>query len=161
MSHAPLISAEMFDYLRAQGIEPYTKLDDFVRQQLGDGVRVISLFAGESITTRKPVQRVTVLSGTVMMEPSGTVLTLENTREHAVLTDPVDCRLCAQSDAILLLVDADFLDTLSSWAELLAYARQTGGESLAQRLLAVRHTMSFNQLPLENVILALQQMTSR
>jgi len=159
MPHAPLISAEMFDYLRQQGIEPYTKLDDYVREQLGDGVRVVSLFAGESLTTRKPVQRVTVLSGAVRLAPMGHLLTLDNTRDRQVLTTDGDSRLVAESDAVLLLVDAGFLDTLSSWAELAAYARQTGGEELGRRLLAVRHTVSFNQLPLEHVIQALQQMT--
>lgn len=161
MAHAPLISAEMFDYLRNQGIEPYTKLDDYVREQLGDGVRVISLFAGESLSTRKPVQRVTVLSGQVRLDPAGTLLTLESTRDHAILTEGSDSRLVAETDAVLLLVDAGFLDTLSSWAELAAYARQSGGEALARRLLAVRHTVAFNQLPLEQVMQALQQMTSR
>lgn len=161
MAHAPLISAEMFDYLRNQGIEPYTKLDDYVREQLGDGVRVISLFAGESLRTRKPVQRVTVLSGQVRLDPAGTLLTLDSTRDHAVLTGDRESQLVAESDAVLLLVDAGFLDTLSSWAELAAYARQSGGDELARRLLAVRHTVSFNQLPLEHVIQALQQMTTQ
>jgi rhodanese-related sulfurtransferase/signal-transduction protein with cAMP-binding, CBS, and nucleotidyltransferase domain len=161
MAHAPLISAEMFDYLRNQGIEPYTKLDDYVREQLGDGVRVVSLFAGERLSTRKPVQRVTVLSGTVRLDPSGALLTLESTRDHAVLTEDSESQLVAETDTVLLLVDAGFLDTLSSWAELAAYARQTGGDELARRLLAVRHTVSFNQLPLEHVIQALQQMTPK
>jgi hypothetical protein len=161
MAHAPLISAEMFDYLRNQGIEPYTKLDDYVREQLGDGVRVVSLFAGERLSTRKPVQRVTVLSGTVRLDPSGVLLTLESTRDHAVLTEDSESQLVAETDTVLLLVDAGFLDTLSSWAELAAYARQTGGDELARRLLAVRHTVSFNQLPLEHVIQALQQMTPK
>jgi len=161
MAHAPLISAEMFDYLRNQGIEPYTKLDDYVREQLGDGVRVVSLFSGERLTTRKPVQRVTVLSGTVRLDPTGSLLTLESTRDHAVLTEDSESQLVAETDAVLLLVDAGFLDTLSSWAELAAYARQTGGDELARRLLAVRHTVAFNQLPLEQVMQALQQMTSR
>jgi rhodanese-related sulfurtransferase len=161
MAQAPLISAEMFDYLRNQGIEPYTKLDDYVREHLGDGVRLISLFAGESLTTSKPVQRVTVLSGKVRLEPSGATLTLENTRDHTVLTEAYESHLRAEENAVILLVDARFLDTLSSWAELAAYARQTGGDELARRLLAVRHTVSFNQLPLEHVIQALQQMTTK
>lgn len=159
MSHVPLISAEMFDYLRNQGIEPYTKLDDYVRHQLGDGVRLISLLAGESLSTRKPVQRVTVLSGSVRLEPEGLLLTLDNTRDRSVLTADLESRLTAEQDAVLLLVDASFLDTLSAWAELTAYARQSGGEELARRLLAVRHTVAFNRLPLEHVIQALQQMT--
>jgi rhodanese-related sulfurtransferase len=161
MAHAPLISAEMFDYLRNQGIEPYTKLDDYVREQLGDGVRVIALFAGESLTMRKPVQRVTVLSGSVRLDPVGSLLTLDSTRDHAVLTGDRESQLVAETDAVVLLVDAGFLDTLSSWAELAAYARQTGGDELARRLLAVRHTVSFNQLPLEHVMQALQQMTTQ
>lgn len=161
MAHAPLISAEMFDYLRAQGIEPYTKLDDYVRTQLGDGVRVVSLFAGEALVTQKPVQRITVLSGQVRLEPGGQRLTLDNTRHRAILTEGGDSRLVAETDAIILMVEASFLDTLSSWAELSAYAHHAGGEALARRLLAVRHTVSFNQLPLEHVIQALQRMTTR
>lgn len=161
MAHAPLISAEMFDYLREQGIEPYTKLDDYVRTQLGDGVRVVSLFDGETLVTQKPVQRVTVLSGRVRLEPSGQTLTLDNTRNRAVHTEGGDSRLVAETDAIVLLVEAGFLDTLSSWAELSAYAHQVGGDELARRLLAVRHTVSFNQLPLEHVIQALRQMTTK
>jgi rhodanese-related sulfurtransferase len=161
MTHAPLISAEMFDYLRAQGIEPYTKLDDNVRERLGDGARVVPLFAGESLATRKPAQRVTVLSGQVRIEPAGTTLTLGNTRDRTILTGDREHALVALEDSVLLLVDAAFLDTLASWAELAAYARQTSGDELARRLLAVRHTVSFNQLPLENVIHALQQMTPR
>lgn len=159
MAHAPLISPEMFDWLRNQGIEPYPRLDDFVREQLGDGVRLLSLFAGESLTTQKPVQRVTVLSGDVQMDPPGVRLNLENTRNHTILSKDGGCRLTAETDAILLLVEAGFLDTLFSWAELAAYARQSGGEALARRLLAVRHTVAFQQLPLEHVIQAIQQMT--
>ena len=48
MNKEPLISSEVFDYLRNLAIEPYTKLSDIAREQLGDGVRLVSLFPGES-----------------------------------------------------------------------------------------------------------------
>lgn len=161
MAHAPLLSVEIFDYLRQLAIEPYTKLDDFVRGQLGDGVRLVSLFAGDSFITGKAGLRITVLSGRVRLEPAGLDLDLEHTRERAILTHAGETRLVAQENAVLLLAEAAFLDTLSSWAELAAYARQSGGDELARRLMAVRHTVAFQQLPMEHVMQALQQMTSR
>jgi hypothetical protein len=59
MNSEPLISSEVFDYLRHLGIEPYTKLNDAAREQLGDGVRLIALFAGDSFITRKAGLRIT------------------------------------------------------------------------------------------------------
>jgi len=161
MPQAPLISAEVFDYLRTLGIEPYTKLDDTVRGQLGDGVRLLALFAGERFITAKARQQITVLSGTVRLAPLDLQLDLDNTRNHTRLTPEGGCELHAECDAVVLLADAGFLDTLASWAELAAFARQTGGTELAARLQAVRHTIAFQQLPMEHVIQALQQMVPR
>lgn len=45
--------------------------------------------------------------------------------------------------------------------ELAAYAHQSGGDDLLQRLLAVRHTLAFKRLPMEHVMQALQQMVPR
>jgi rhodanese-related sulfurtransferase len=161
MHKEPLISAEVFDYLRRLAIEPYTKLNELAREQLGDGVRLVSLFQGERFGTARPGLRLTVLSGRVRLEPAGLSLDLDSTRDRVVLTRDGDNGLEAESDAIVLLADSGFLDTLSSWAELAAYAEQTGQEELAKRLLAVRHAVAFRRLPLELVSSALQQMTRR
>jgi rhodanese-related sulfurtransferase len=161
MATAPLISAEVFDYLRQLGIEPYTKLDDSVRAHLGGGVRLVSLFPGETLATPVAGLRLTVLSGRVRAEPLGTHLDLAATRSRVVLTQAGDNRLVAVDNAVVLLADAAFLDTLSSWDELAAYARQSGGDDLVERLLAVRHTTAFSRVPLEHVIQALSQMTPR
>jgi hypothetical protein len=70
MTNEPLISSEVFDYLRHLGIAPYTKLNDAAREQLGDGVRLIALFAGDSFITHKAGLRITTISGKVRLEPS-------------------------------------------------------------------------------------------
>lgn len=161
MAHEPLLSPEMFDYLRKLEIEPYTKLNDSAREQLGDGVRLLTLFVGESFVTRKPALRLTVLSGKVRMEPAGTLLDLGLTRERPILTSEGETRLVAEENAVMVLAEAAFLDTLSSWTELAEYARQSGDESLLRRLLAVRHTVAFQRLPMEYVMEALKLMTRR
>jgi len=161
MNKDPLISSEVFDYLRNLAIEPYTKLSDIAREQLGDGVRLVSLLAGESFVTQKPGLRVTVLSGEVRLEPAGLDLDLKSTRDHTTLTRDGENRLRAEKSAVLLLADSEFLDTLSSWSELATYAQQCGGDELLKRLLAVKHTLAFKRLPLEHVIQALQQMVPR
>lgn len=161
MAHAPLISAEVFDYLRSEGIQPYTKLDAFARGQLGDGVRLVSLFTGESFTTVQPGQRVTVLSGVIRMQPSGKRLNLDKTRNRLILTLAGETRLHAEENAIVLLADMDFLDTLASWTELAAHTRHSGGEDLARRLLHVKNSLAFRRLPLEQVEEALKRMQPR
>ncbi len=161
MTTEPLISPEMFDYLRRRGIEPYTKLDDSVREHLGDGVRLLNLFADESFTTRKTGQRITVLSGQVLMRPGGVTLDLEGTRGRMVVSRAGETQLVARENSVVLLADVEFLDTLSSWVELAAHARQSGGEELALRLLRVKHRLAFRSLPLEHVEEALKRMVSR
>lgn len=161
MNQAPPISSEVFDYLRRLAIEPYTRLGDAVREQLGDGVRLVSLCAGECFSTRKQGLRITVLAGDVRLEPAGLELDLERTRDHTLLTGNGENRLCADEGAVLLLADSEFLDTLASWSELAMYARHSGGDELLKRLLAVKHTLAFKRLPLEHVIQALQQMVPR
>ena len=161
MNKEPLISAEVFDYLRHLAIEPFTKLNELAREQLGDGVRLVSLFEGERFTTSRPDLRVNVLSGQVRLEPAGLSLDIDSTRDRVVLTSDGDNHLQAESDAIVLVADSAFLDTLASWTELAAHAEQTGQDELARRLLAVRHAVAFRRLPLELVSSALQQMTRR
>ncbi len=161
MNQEPLISSEVFDYLRNLGVAPYTKLNDSSREQLGDGVRLLALFAGDCFITQKPGLRITAISGTVRLEPSGELLSFENTREHTVLTQIGENRLIAQTDAVVVLADAQFLDTLSSWTELAAHASQTEDAELVKRLRAVRHALAFQRLPLEHVIQALKLMTPR
>lgn len=161
MANEPLLSPEMFDYLRKLEIEPYTKLDDSAREQLGDGVRLLPLFAGECFVTRKPALRLTVLSGKVRMEPAGMLLDLEHTRERPILTQDGETRLIAEDNAVMVIAEASFLDMLSSWAELAAYAEQSGDDSLLRRLLAVRHTVAFQRLPMEYVMEALKLMARR
>jgi len=41
VNQEPLISSEVFDYLRNLGVAPYTKLNDSSHEQLGDGVRLL------------------------------------------------------------------------------------------------------------------------
>jgi rhodanese-related sulfurtransferase len=161
MNQEPLISSEVFDYLRNLAIEPYTKLSDIAREQLGDGVRLVSLFPGESFSTHKPGLRVTVLSGKVRFDPAGLELDLTGTRDRTIHTRDSENRLVAVESSVVLLADSEFLDTLSSWVELAAYAKQSGGDELLKRLLAVKHTLAFKRLPLEHVIQALQQMAPR
>lgn len=161
MNGEPLISAEVFDYLRKLGIAPYTQLNDMVREQLGDGVRLLSLFAGDEFVTRKAGLRITVISGQVNLAPAGLTLDLNNTREHTRLTQAGENRLVAQENAVVLLAESDFLDLLSSWTELAAYASQTEDADVVKRLLSIRHTLAFQRLPLEHVIEALKQMTPR
>ncbi|MBK6741772.1 MAG: cyclic nucleotide-binding domain-containing protein [Hydrogenophilales bacterium] len=160
MAHAPLISAEMFDYLRNQSIEPYTKLDEHVREQLGDGVRLISLLAGESLSAR-PGQRINVLSGSIRLQPADSRLDLETTRNRLVLTQAGENRLHAEEDAVVLMAEMDFLDTMATWTELAAYTRHSGGEDLAKRLLHVKNSVAFRRLPLEQVEEALNRMLPR
>ncbi len=161
MNQEPLISTEMFDYLRTLGIEPYTKLNDAAREQLGDGVRLVVLFAGESFVTQKPGLRITALSGKVRLEPANILLDLKTSRERTFLTQAGDNRLIATEDAVVVVADAEFLDMLSSWTELAAYARHTEGEDMFKRLMSIRHTVAFQRLPLEHVIAALKLMTPR
>lgn len=161
MNREPLISPRVFDYLRNLAIEPYTKLSDFAREQIGDGVRLVSLFAGESFLTHKPGLRITVLSGRVRLDPAGADLDLANTRDRVVLTQDGENRLHAGENVVVLLADAEFLDSLCSWAELAAYAQQSGSDKVLKRLLAVKHTLAFKRLPLEHVMQALQQMVPK
>ena len=44
----PLLSPEIFDFLQQQKIKPYVDHGAMAREQLGDGVRLLSLRAGES-----------------------------------------------------------------------------------------------------------------
>lgn len=161
MIKAPLISSEVFDYLRTLDIEPYTKLNDIAREQLSDGVRLVSLFAGEHFATEKPGLRVSVLSGKARLDPAGLDLNLANTRDRTILTLDGENRLRALEDSVILLADAEFLDTLTSWEALAAYAQQSGGGELFKRLLAARHALAFKRLPLEQVMQALQLMVSK
>jgi hypothetical protein len=161
MNKLPLVSPEVFDFLRQLGIEPYTKLNDQAREQLGDGVRLISLFSGERFTTDKQGLRVTVLSGKVRMDPADGLLDVQNTRHNSVFTRQGQSALVAMDDSVILVADSEFLDTLVSWSVLAAYADQTGGEVLVKRLLAVKHSLAFRRMPLEHVVEALQQMMPR
>jgi rhodanese-related sulfurtransferase len=161
MNKEPLISAEVFDYLRTLDIEPYTKLNQIAREQLSDGLRLVSLFTGDSFTTQRPGLRVTVLSGKVRLDPAGLDLELDNTRDRTIHTQDDDNHLRALENSVILLADAEFLDSLASWTELAAYAQQSGGDKLMKRLLAVRHTLAFKRLPLEHVMQALQLMETR
>jgi rhodanese-related sulfurtransferase len=161
MNQEPLISTEMFDYLRKLGIEPYTKLNNAAREQLGDGVRLVVLFAGERFVTQKPGLRITTLSGTVRLEPANILLDLAASRERTILTQAGDNHLTAIEDAVVVVADAEFLDMLSSWTELAAYARHAEGEDMVKRLMSIRHTLAFQRLPLEHVIAALKLMNPR
>lgn len=161
MTNEPLVSSAVFDYLRQQGVEPYTKLNDSARDQLGDGVRLIALFAGDVFSTCKSGLRISVLSGQISLEPASSLLDLETTRERTVLTQEGDNRFVARADAVMVLADAEFLDTLSSWTELAAYASQTESAELAARLLSIRHAIAFSRLPLEHVLQALRLMQPR
>jgi len=161
MNKEPLISSEVFDYLRTLGIEPYAKLNGLAREQLGEGVRLVSLFADESFATQKPGLRITVLSGKVRLDPVGLDLDLANTRDRTVLSlDGENC-LRAVENSLILLADAEFLDTLTSWEELAAYAQQSCDGELVKRLLAGKHSLAFKRLPLEHVMQALQLMTPK
>lgn len=161
MTNEPLVSSAVFDYLRQLQVEPYTKLNDSARDQLGDGVRLIALFAGDVFSTCKAGLRISVLSGQVSLETTGSLLDLEATRERTVLTQEGDNRFVARADAVMVLADAEFLDTLSSWTELAAYATQSESAELVARLLSIRHAIAFNRLPLEHVMQALKLMTPR
>lgn len=152
---------EGLDYLQSLDIEPYTKLGDSIREHLGSGIRFVPLLSGECFITKVSGLRIVVLSGHVRLGPDGTELDLENTRNRAVMTTEGENRLCADSDALVLLADAEFLDIISSWEELAACAQEFGGHELEKRLMVVKHTLAFKCLPLEHVMQVLQKMTSR
>jgi rhodanese-related sulfurtransferase len=158
MNNAPLISPMVFDRLRELAIEPYTHLSDIARENIGHGVRLLSMVPGETFITQKPGLRINVLSGGIRLEPGGRELDLDNTRHHAVLTQRGENCLRADVSAVVLLADADFLDSLCSWSELASHAQQSGNETLWKRLLVVQHTLAFRRLPLEHVIQVLEQM---
>ena len=60
MNNAPPISPEVFDHLRNLHIEPYVRLSDLARANIGHGVRLVSMLPGESFLTPKPGLRITV-----------------------------------------------------------------------------------------------------
>lgn len=161
MNDTPHISPEIFDHLRDLDIEPYARLGGLARESIGHGVRLVSMLPGESFLTPKPGLRITVLSGCIRLEPGGRALDLDNTRDQVVLTREGENCLRADVGAVVLLADAEFLDSLCSWNELAAYAQQSGNEALSERLLRVEHTLAFKRLPLEQVIQVLQQMVPR
>lgn len=161
MNQEPLLSPEIFDYLRKLKIEPYTKLDDSAREQLGDGVRVMLCHAGESFSTNKAGLRISVLSGKIRLEPDGVLHDHETTRIKTVLTQNAGSQLQAVEDTVLVLADVEFLDTLSSWAELKAHAMQSCDREVVQRLLSVKQSVAFRRLPLDQVLEALRRMKPR
>lgn len=158
MRGIPLLSPELFDTLRQRGILPFTRLGELSRASLGDGVRAFSLRPGESLATSGAPQRIHVLSGAIRIEGEDTRLDSESTRTQEVLTGAGGSRLQAESDAILLLADAEFLDTLASWEEIARDGEQRGQPELVERLLRVRHCLAFRRLPLEHVAEALGRM---
>ncbi len=158
----PLFSStEVFDHLRQQGIEPYTRLGDVARNQIGDGLRLLSLRAGEAFATDHPALRIAVLSGTVRLNADGPDLDIEAARDTLVRTRPGGTRLIAGTDAVIVLADMEFLDTLVAWEELARHAQQSGSTELAARFAKVRHSTAFRKLPLECVEQALTRMTPR
>jgi rhodanese-related sulfurtransferase len=159
--HVPLLSPELFDYLRQHQVAPYTKLGGMAREQLSDGVRMVSMREGETFSTNAPGLRITVLSGSVRLSPGTRDLDLETTVSRMVLTKPLANTLQAHSDSIVLLADSDFLDTLASWQELTDNAKRSGSGELAARFAKVRHSLAFRRLPLELTEQALSRMTSR
>lgn len=161
MASVPLLSPEIFDYLLREKIKPYTNLGAMAREQLSDGVRLLSMRAGETLISETPRLRITVLSGSVLLKPGNRSLDLAQTRNRVVHTKAGINMLTAEADSIVLLADSDFLDTLSSWQELTSVAQQSGNNALADRLTKVRHSVAFRRLPLEHVEQALSKMVSR
>ena len=157
----PLLSPEIFDFLQQQKIKPYVDHGAMARAQLGDGVRLLSLRAGESFTSEVPRLRITVLSGSLLLKPGSRFLDLAQTRKRVVMTKAGINLLQAVEDCVVLLADSEFLDTLASWQELASHARQNGSTVLAGRLERVRHSLAFRRLPLEHVEQALSRMTPR
>ncbi|HEY0721109.1 MAG TPA: cyclic nucleotide-binding domain-containing protein [Gammaproteobacteria bacterium] len=161
MTVPSLISQELFELLRHLSIAPFNKLDSTARTQLGEAVRVITLAPGDNYVTRLAGQRIIVLSGQIAMEPYDFALNLGNTRDHIVITREGENRIIAHEKTTLLLADVAFLDTLSSWAELAEYVRESHGEELANRLIHVTRSVAFRCLPLEHVEDALRRMKTR
>lgn len=161
MLAVPMLSPEVFDYLRQQQIKPYVNLGAMAREQLGDGVRLISLRKGESFSTAIAAQRITILSGSVQFFPDRRRLDLAATRDSVAMTRVGSNQFQADDDTVLLLADSGFLDTLTSWQELTDHAIQSGSAILAARLGKVRHSVALRRLPLEQVELALGRMTPR
>lgn len=161
MLAVPMLSPEVFDYLRQQQIKPYVNLGAMAREQLGDGVRLIPLRKGESFSTTIAAQRITILSGSVRFLPDQRLLDLAATRDSVAMTRAGSNQFQADTDAVLLLADSGFLDTLTSWQELTDHAIQSGSAVLAARLGKVRHSVALRRLPLEQVELALTRMIQR
>lgn len=158
MSQLPILSEEVFDYLKQKGFEPYTSLGELSRKQIADGVRLIVLNTDDAFETRKKNLRITVLSGAVRQEPDGKILTPAFTRKRMVVTGEKATRLVAEGECVVLLADLEFLDTLTSWQEIASNALHSGSPELAERMHRVKHSVAFRRLPMEHVEEAILRM---
>lgn len=156
---APLIPPGVADYLRSRSIFPYSNLDPASFKQIDAGVRVLSLRAGEVFISANGGVHITVLAGEVGLGGNLARLTPENTRKYPVLADVGEMRLTALTDSVVILADADFLDTLAAWEDLAQHVGQTD-QVLAERMRQVKHSLAFRRLPLEQVEAALARMQS-
>lgn len=160
MFTSPLIPAEVADHLRRHGFAPYANLGAASHKQIDAGIRVLSLRAGEGFLSANGGVRLSVLSGEVRLGERVAALTPDNTLQHSVLADQGEMRLTALRDSVVVLADADFLDTLAAWEELAQHVGQTD-RVLAERMSRVKHSLAFRRLPLEQVEAALARMQSR
>jgi rhodanese-related sulfurtransferase len=146
--------------LRRGGFQPYVRLGGTADAQLADGVRFFALRRGEELTTPLPNQRISVLQGRLMRAPTEGPLTPASTRAMPYsLGDAGGC-LVAETDSLIAVADADFLDLLVSWDELARDAGEIGG-LVGSRMARLRHATAFRRLPLECVLAALERMTAR
>ena len=158
MSQLPILSEEVFDYLKQKGFEPYASLGELSRSQIADGVRLIVLNAEDVFETNERGLRITVLSGAVRQEPDSKVLTPTLTHRRMVVTGEKGTRLVAEGDCVVLLADLDFLDTLTSWQEMTENLLQTGNPELSARLNQVKHCIAFRRLPMDQLEEAARRM---
>ncbi len=154
MSKLPILSEEVFDYLKQKGFEPYASLGELSRGQIADGVRLIVLNADDIFETRQAGLRITVLSGAVRQEPEIKILTPVLTHQRMVVTGDKGTRLVAEGDCVVLLADLDFLDTLMSWQEI----AENASPELSSRLNQVKHCIAFRRLPMEQLEEAVRRM---
>jgi rhodanese-related sulfurtransferase len=154
VSQLPILSEEVFDYLKQKGFEPYASLGELSRGQIADGVRLIVLNAEDVFETKARGLRITLLSGAVRQEPENKILTPTLTHRRMVVTGDKGTRLVAEGDCVVLLADLDFLDTLTSWQEI----AENASPELSERMNRVKHSVAFRQLPMDHLEEAIRRM---
>lgn len=154
-----LFSNEVLVLLRERKFQPYAQLDAALQDQLADGVRFVPLRQGERLNVLDGAQ-LSVLAGKVRLSSSGRTLHEESTRKTPFMVAARGDILQALEEAVLVIADRDFLDMITSWHELVRYAKEIG-DTAALRMQHMQRAISFRRLPLECAVSAMQCMQVR